>query len=114
MTTIKLPKKENVCRRKVTFTTYERAKKVGDVHGHTPYKCPICFCFHLTSQKDWKMDYVDRQSVEFVMEAMADVIEKRKKKERSARENIENRIKNLEGRIQHLLKELEKSKRGGE
>lgn len=60
------------------------------------------------------MDYVDRQSVEFVMEAMADVIEKRKKKERSARENIENRIKNLEGRIQHLLKELEKSKRGGE
>lgn len=60
------------------------------------------------------MDYVDRQSVEFVMEAMTDVIEKRKKKERIARENMENRIKNLEGRVQHLLKELEKSKRGGE
>jgi hypothetical protein len=40
-----------MCFGKRIFKTEKRAQEVGDLWGHTPYECPQCRQWHLTSQK---------------------------------------------------------------
>ncbi len=40
------------CRNKKLFKTLNDAKKVGDFWNQTPYKCPYCGFWHLSSMKE--------------------------------------------------------------
>lgn len=61
------------CGKKRSFTSAASAKKVALIHNQSVYECPICFCFHTTSRKDWKDEFV---AVEKLGELKTELIHK--------------------------------------
>jgi len=52
-------RKAKMCKTKLSFRTMETALKVAAKHNQTVYECPVCFCFHCTSRKDWREEFVE-------------------------------------------------------
>lgn len=50
--------KSKMCGNKLSFRTKEAAQRTADKFGQSVYECPICFCYHCTSKKDWRQEYI--------------------------------------------------------
>ena len=51
-------RRNKMCNDKAIFMSVSAAAKVAEKFNQNVYECPICFCFHTTSKKDWKQEFV--------------------------------------------------------
>lgn len=54
-------RKTGMCGDKLAFPTRNSAEKHAIKYDQYVYNCPVCFTWHCTSQKDWRINYVDRK-----------------------------------------------------
>jgi hypothetical protein len=92
---VKRPK----CRSKVSFPSLIQAKRVADKFDQHVYECPVCFCWHTTSNPDWKSEYVKRSRMDALVNQTRGELNKIIKEKNKYISELELKVKSFESEI---------------
>jgi len=52
------------CGKKIAFRTIRVAQKHAEAFEQNVYKCPVCFCYHCTSEDNWRQDLYSKAQMQ--------------------------------------------------
>ena len=66
----RLINRSKMCYKKASFQTEKAAVKVAKEHNQNVYECPICFCWHCTSQENWQLEFIPIDKYNEILEQL--------------------------------------------